>query len=249
MNDTGGGGGEQWGHIGTSDGKGAGNHYNPHGKKHGVPPDAEERHVGDMGNIIVNDKGSSTFNKTLDLIELRGENSVIGRTVILHAQKDDGTDPAGNAGDRIGQCVIGIANTGQGVVNRATGQAETVSTRQAICELRSDSGKVFGRITFEQPKDADTPVQVRARVCGLDPNSKHGFHIHEYGDLTGTSSITDLVGGHYNPFGKPHGLPGNKERHMGDMGNLVTDKHGSAQYHDVAMDAIMLHGDHSIIVA
>ena len=46
------------------------------------------------------------------MIALSGPNSVIGRSVIVHAKPDDfkTQQPPGNAGDRIGCGVIGIAD-------------------------------------------------------------------------------------------------------------------------------------------
>jgi Cu-Zn family superoxide dismutase len=36
-------------------------------------------------------------------------NPIVGRAVIIHAKSDDGSQPVGNAGVRVGQGVIGIA--------------------------------------------------------------------------------------------------------------------------------------------
>ena len=82
-------------------------------KHHGAPHD-EVRHVGDLGNIRADSGGIATVDKTDRLIQLCGPYSVIGRAIVVHANRDDlGTDAAeslttGNSGARIGCCVIGI---------------------------------------------------------------------------------------------------------------------------------------------
>jgi Cu-Zn family superoxide dismutase len=71
-------------------------------------------------------------------------------------------------------------------------------------------------------------VRVTANITGLEPNSKHGFHIHEKADL----SAPDLAsaGGHFNPTGHKHGGPEGTDRHGGDLGNLTADASGKATY-------------------
>ena len=97
-------------------------HYNPHGKNHGGPDD-EDRHLGDLGNIEVKNNGKIISNKVFYKdIYLNGDYSIIGRSFIIHEDKDDlgkydGDDPTkkeeslktGNAGKRILCGVIGIA--------------------------------------------------------------------------------------------------------------------------------------------
>jgi len=85
----------------------AGPHYNPHGKKHGGPED-EERHVGDLGNVVADESGVAKGEMNDALIQLSGEFSVIGRSMMVHADVDDlgkgGHDlspTTGNAGARI----------------------------------------------------------------------------------------------------------------------------------------------------
>ena len=63
-------------------------HYNPFNKKHGGFNDTE-RHVGDLGNLITNDKGESYFEIIDELVKLRGDYSVIGRSIIIHEDPDD----------------------------------------------------------------------------------------------------------------------------------------------------------------
>ncbi len=99
----------EFGDCNCDDGKCAGGHFNPEGKKHGGPTSAE-RHVGDLGNVTADDKGVAKGELTDKLISLGGARSIVGRAVILHEKEDDlATDPTGNAGGRIGIAVVGIA--------------------------------------------------------------------------------------------------------------------------------------------
>ncbi|KAJ2162103.1 Superoxide dismutase [Cu-Zn] [Coemansia sp. RSA 552] len=93
----------------------AGPHYNPFGKTHGAPED-ECRHLGDLGNVTVSDGDKAVVNITDSKVSLFGEHSVIGRTVVIHADEDDlgkgGHElsaTTGNAGGRLACGVIGIA--------------------------------------------------------------------------------------------------------------------------------------------
>lgn len=71
----------------------AGPHFNPFSKSHGAP-EADERHVGDMGNVNTDASGIAKGTKKDLLIKLIGPNSILGRTVVIH----DGTDDLGKGG-------------------------------------------------------------------------------------------------------------------------------------------------------
>ena len=99
----------EFGDLTSADGTAQGGHYNPEGHDHALP-NGEARHAGDLGNLEANDAGEASFDMTFDNITIAGmKNPIIGRGLIIHAQPDDGGQPTGNAGARIGQGVIGIA--------------------------------------------------------------------------------------------------------------------------------------------
>lgn len=89
----------------------AGDHFNPTNQPHGDPA-SDKRHVGDLGNIEADNNGIAHYEHVDTMATLYGPHSIIGRAVILHTQKDDLTSqPTGDAGDRIGCGVIGIAKS------------------------------------------------------------------------------------------------------------------------------------------
>jgi Cu-Zn family superoxide dismutase len=89
-----------------------------------------------------------------------------------------------------------------------------------------EGGKIKGTVYFTENEDK-TAVEIEVNLSGLKKNAQHGFHVHECGDLT---DKCESMCAHFNPYGKKHGCPGKTERHVGDLGNLVTDKDGCAKY-------------------
>jgi superoxide dismutase, Cu-Zn family len=84
----------------------AGAHFNPANSEHGSP-DSEKRHVGDLGNLIADESGHAHYDKIDRVISFQGPNSIIGRSVIVHADEDDlTTQPAGASGAKISCGVI-----------------------------------------------------------------------------------------------------------------------------------------------
>ena len=84
----------------------AGGHWNPTSKPHGKWGQADGAfHLGDLGNFEVGPDGTGRIEIVTDLWAVGGgaANDVVGRSIIVHAKRDDfTTQPTGDAGDRIG---------------------------------------------------------------------------------------------------------------------------------------------------
>ncbi len=90
------------GDCSARDASSAGDHFNPTGSAHGAPESAQH-HAGDLGNVEANHAG-----QVYEIFEVpdgafgTGEDSIIGRGLIVHAERDDfSSQPAGNAGARL----------------------------------------------------------------------------------------------------------------------------------------------------
>ena len=75
-----------------------GGHLNPTKAKHG-PPSSAERHAGDFGDIEVDKSGNATFSMVTDSLSFEAgrADTVTGRTVVIHAKKDDKKGSGGAA--------------------------------------------------------------------------------------------------------------------------------------------------------
>lgn len=95
------------GDCSAPDGTSAGGHFNPEGHPHGMPP-AVERHLGDLGNIDVGPDGTGSTEVVVmgANLEANDPDSFLNRAIIVHEKRDDGGQPTGNAGGRIGCGVI-----------------------------------------------------------------------------------------------------------------------------------------------
>jgi len=97
------------GDCSSGDGKSAGGHFNPAGAPH-AGPDAEKRHAGDLGNLEADGAGIAKHDRMDRVLRLSGEDSILGRAVIVHAGEDDfTTQPTGAAGARVACGVIAEA--------------------------------------------------------------------------------------------------------------------------------------------
>ena len=87
----------------AKDGKSAGDHFNPGEHEHGLPP-TEHRHLGDLGNLEVGKDGTGHLEITIPGANLTpgDKMSFLDRGIIIHEKIDNGGQPSGNAGNRIG---------------------------------------------------------------------------------------------------------------------------------------------------
>ena len=106
-----------------------------------------------------------------------------------------------------------------------------------------DNGKIHGVVKFTEDL-VNHDIMIDIDIQGLTKNGLHGFHIHEYGDM---SEQCQSMCAHYNPTHKHHGGPTAKERHVGDLGNLRTDSTGRAKY-QVRDSLIKLSGTRANII-
>ncbi|RMG07934.1 MAG: superoxide dismutase family protein [Planctomycetota bacterium] len=108
---------------------------------------------------------------------------------------------------------------------------------KAVCVIQPTQGnEAHGIVRFEQMGEQ---VKITADIEGLKPGSKHGFHIHQWGDVSDPKG--KATGGHYNPEGHAHAGPGKGMRHAGDLGNIVADAQGKAHL-ELTVDNISVAG-------
>lgn len=92
----------------SPDAESAGDHWNPTTEGHGKFG-AEPFHLGDIGNMTVGADGKGAISLTTDLwsIATGQMNDIVDHSIVIHASPDDFvSQPAGNAGTRIGCGVI-----------------------------------------------------------------------------------------------------------------------------------------------
>lgn len=137
-------------------------------------------------------------------------------------------------------CTAAASLVAHGHGNMMTSTAVLVST---------SGSSVSGTLKFHEAQDR--VVHIRGTVEGLTPG-KHGFHIHVNGNCDSPDGMS--AGGHYAPAGGRHGAPDAKQRHMGDLGNIVADANGRAEV-DVTVRGITIAlmgtasvGDRSIVI-
>ncbi|KAJ3098023.1 hypothetical protein HDU97_004356 [Phlyctochytrium planicorne] len=237
-----------FGDVTSKTGANAFGHYNPFSANHsciGAKNGAvkvKDAHVGDLGNVVADAEGKVhvTFLRSGARLGL-GKRGVIGRGVVVHAKSDDcTTQPTGAAGDRYAVGVIGYKNaTLFPSFEDADEDPTATADRAAVAVLFPTFNNTVTGIAYLRQKGPGYPTEISITVKNLAPNSTHGWHIHNYGDVSEKAGLA--AGLHFNPTNSNHSCPGVPApptagqrrirvvtKHAGDLGNIVANAEGVA---------------------
>ena len=115
---------------------------------------------------------------------------------------------------------------------------------KAVCVLKSESRSVNGIVFFEQSIEDTSYTRVYGKITGLK-EGLHGFHIHQYGDM---SKGCDSMGPHFNPYNRNHGNVNDPvENHVGDLGNLYSQGEDFETDFEMYVNDLSLVGRFSVI--
>lgn len=96
------------------DASSAGEHFNPEGHPHALPSD-ERRHLGDLGNLVaVGPEGHGRLEVVVPgaTLEPGDSRSLLNRALVVHADRDTGEQPSGDAGARVGCAELTVSAAG-----------------------------------------------------------------------------------------------------------------------------------------
>ena len=98
---------------------------------------------------------------------------------------------------------------------KLTKKKKKTNILKAICVLHKNKHNIDGIVKFTQlPKTLKIEYEINKLSDGL-----HGFHVHNYGDLTDECKNACS---HFNPYNKNHGSNNSTVRHLGDLGNIFS---------------------------
>jgi Cu-Zn family superoxide dismutase len=112
--------------------------------------------------------------------------------------------------------------------------------QSARAQVKDAQGKVVGNATLGQVNGG---VRITLRVNGLKPG-EHGFHIHTVGKCEPPEFMS--AGGHFNPYGKKHGLDNPDGPHAGDVPNLKVQADGTGSLDTTDMLVTLKDGANSL---
>jgi Cu-Zn family superoxide dismutase len=114
------------------------------------------------------------------------------------------------------------------VPDQYTREGATEPARMALATVQATEGNTAGgMVAFILGDVSDDHVRVVGKLTGLAPGA-HGVHIHETGNCTAPDASS--AGDHFNPAGSMHGDREAAVRHVGDLGNVVANADGIAEF-------------------
>nr|XP_033810006.1 copper chaperone for superoxide dismutase [Geotrypetes seraphini] len=116
-----------------------------------------------------------------------------------------------------------LESTGRRAVLKGMGNTAEDNLGAAVA-LISGAGMIQGVVHFLQLSEKKCLID--GVIDGLSPG-KHGFHVHEFGDLT---EECFRCGMHFDTEGSLHGGPEDAVRHAGDLGNVEAGADGRAVF-------------------
>lgn len=112
--------------------------------------------------------------------------------------------------------------------------------QKAKATLTNAQGQKVGEAQLEETSRG---VKITLKVENLPPGV-HAFHIHEKGLCDPPDYKT--AGGHFNPFGRKHGLKNPQGPHAGDLPNLVVGAGGKETLEIIAPRVTLGSGKNSL---
>jgi superoxide dismutase, Cu-Zn family len=184
--------------------------------------------IGD-GYSLESRDGFAVASLTDSVLRLNGNNSIVGRSVIVHI---------GSGGSRVAQCVIGIdqERRAPNVLGDMDGNSPQTTHAMALIEPSTSVG-VFssarGWVEMVLVDPALHKVQVNYYISGLTPNAAHHWDIHEFGNQCFRNASDKFLGSVVAGTTCDSTCnPNAPERRIGYLGNnapIIADKYGVAR--------------------
>jgi superoxide dismutase, Cu-Zn family len=104
------------------------------------------------------------------------------------------------------------------------------AVREGVAVLLPTAGhRVRGIVRFSPHPEG---VSVQVRIEGLSQRTRHGFHIHEFGDCSAADASS--AGPHYDPTNNAPGQHQHGMRPLGDLDDLRADPQGRVEVNFIA---------------
>ena len=100
-------------------------------------------------------------------------------------------------------------------------QAPDAKTTLGTAQLRNGEGEMVGLATFSEGDDG---VTIIVHFYNMPPGV-HALHIHAAGSCESPGFKT--AKGHFNPFGREHGMKNPEGAHAGDLPNITVGQDGT----------------------